>query len=89
MSRFTVKLYNVSSRASGTAMAATSKPSSSLPPIGIVMPNISTGTVGYKFDNARYGKNIVLVEGVRTPFLISGTDYKDLLGYELQKEAIQ
>lgn len=43
---------------------------------------------GYKFDNARYGKNIVLIEGVRTPFTMSQTDYNDLMNYELQRDAL-
>ena len=43
----------------------------------------------YKFDNAKYGKDIVLVDGVRTPFTMSGTAYQDLMNYELQKLAIQ
>ncbi|XP_071487762.1 trifunctional enzyme subunit beta, mitochondrial-like [Diadema antillarum] len=34
-------------------------------------------------------KNIVLVEGVRTPFLMSGTDYKDLMPHDLQREAMK
>jgi len=34
-------------------------------------------------------KNIVLVEGVRTPFLMSGTDYKSLMPHDLQRGAIQ
>lgn len=32
-------------------------------------------------------KNIVLVEGVRTPFLLSGTLYNDLMAYDLQRNA--
>ena len=43
---------------------------------------------GYKFNNAKYGKNIVLVEGVRTPFTMSQTDYNDLMAYELQRDAL-
>ncbi|XP_072045934.1 trifunctional enzyme subunit beta, mitochondrial-like [Amphiura filiformis] len=34
-------------------------------------------------------KNIVLVEGVRTPFLQSGTDYADLMPHDLQRGAFQ
>ncbi|KAK9892260.1 hypothetical protein WA026_019061 [Henosepilachna vigintioctopunctata] len=34
------------------------------------------------------GKNIVLVDGVRTPFLLSGTDYSKLMAYDLAKEAL-
>ncbi|KAH9394205.1 hypothetical protein TYRP_004254 [Tyrophagus putrescentiae] len=48
----------------------------------------STAASGYKFDNARYGKNIVLIEGVRTPFTMSQTDYNDLMAYELQRDAL-
>lgn len=34
------------------------------------------------------GKNIVFVDGVRTPFLLSGTDYASLMPHELAKEAL-
>ncbi|CAH1775024.1 unnamed protein product [Owenia fusiformis] len=34
-------------------------------------------------------KNIVLVEGVRTPFLMSGTQYKNLMPHDLQRTALQ
>ncbi|XP_074597030.1 mitochondrial trifunctional protein beta subunit isoform X2 [Brevipalpus obovatus] len=37
---------------------------------------------------AASGNSIVFVDGVRTPFLQSGTDYKDMLSYELQKHAV-
>uniref|UniRef100_H2ZAK1 Trifunctional enzyme subunit beta, mitochondrial n=1 Tax=Ciona savignyi TaxID=51511 RepID=H2ZAK1_CIOSA len=37
-------------------------------------------------SNAR---NVVLVEGVRTPFLMSGTQYKNLMPHDLQREAIK
>lgn len=66
----------LATRAATTAAAATS--TATRPP--------TSG--GYKFDNARYGKNIVLVEGVRTPFTMSGTAYNDLWAYELQTKAI-
>lgn len=33
-------------------------------------------------------KNLVLVEGVRTPFLLSGTYYKDLLAHDLARNAL-
>jgi len=33
-------------------------------------------------------KNLVLVEGVRTPFLLSGTDYKDLMAHDLARTAL-
>ncbi|XP_064383450.1 trifunctional enzyme subunit beta, mitochondrial-like [Halichondria panicea] len=35
------------------------------------------------------GRNVVLVEGVRTPFLTSGSSYKDLLAHDLQRFAFQ
>ncbi|TKS76355.1 Trifunctional enzyme subunit beta, mitochondrial TP-beta 3-ketoacyl-CoA thiolase [Collichthys lucidus] len=34
-------------------------------------------------------KNIVLVEGVRTPFLMSGTTYADLMPHDLARAALQ
>ncbi|KAK1889593.1 Trifunctional enzyme subunit beta mitochondrial [Dissostichus eleginoides] len=34
-------------------------------------------------------KNIVLVEGVRTPFLLSGTTYADLMPHDLARAALQ
>lgn len=38
---------------------------------------------------AKYpGKNIVLIEGVRTPFLQSFTDYAELMPHELQRAAL-
>ena len=33
-------------------------------------------------------KNMVLVDGVRTPFLTSGTDYKALMPHDLQRMAL-
>ncbi|XP_071038453.1 trifunctional enzyme subunit beta, mitochondrial [Parasteatoda tepidariorum] len=32
-------------------------------------------------------KNVVLVEGVRTPFLVSGTDYNNIMAHDLQRHA--
>lgn len=32
-------------------------------------------------------KNVVLVEGVRTPFLVSGTDYNNMMPHDLQRHA--
>lgn len=34
------------------------------------------------------GKNIVLVDGARTPFCLSGTHYKNLMAHDLQREAL-
>lgn len=36
----------------------------------------------------QFSKNIVLVEGVRTPFLPSFGAYRDLLAYELARNAL-
>jgi len=40
-------------------------------------------------QTASHGKNIVLVDGVRTPFLTSGSDYKDMMPHDLQREALK
>lgn len=53
------------------ATATASKPAPSKP-----VANVNPGP-----------KNIVLVEGVRTPFLMSGTSYNDLMPHELQRHA--
>ncbi|KYQ50195.1 Trifunctional enzyme subunit beta, mitochondrial [Trachymyrmex zeteki] len=39
-----------------------------------------------KSDNA--SKNIVFIDGVRTPFLQSGTDYKKLLAYDVARHSL-
>jgi len=41
------------------------------------------------YSAAPQAKNIVLVDGVRTPFLTSGSDYKDMMPHDLQREAIK
>lgn len=38
--------------------------------------------------SGRDQKNVVLVEGTRTPFLMAGTDYKNLMPHDLQREAM-
>ncbi|XP_072757386.1 trifunctional enzyme subunit beta, mitochondrial [Anoplolepis gracilipes] len=43
-------------------------------------------TYSTKSDNA--SKNIVFVDGVRTPFLQSGTSYKNLLAYDLARHSL-
>lgn len=35
------------------------------------------------------GQNIVLVDGVRTPFLMSGTDYSNLMPHQLAQVALR
>jgi acetyl-CoA acyltransferase len=34
------------------------------------------------------GKNIVFVDAVRTPFLMSGTDYSKLMAHDLARHAL-
>lgn len=38
--------------------------------------------------SSRPGKNIVLIDGVRTPFQMSSTNFKTLLPHDLQREAL-
>ncbi|RZC31928.1 trifunctional enzyme subunit beta, mitochondrial [Asbolus verrucosus] len=50
-------------------------------------------SVGTQLNNKKTladktGKNIVLVDGIRTPFLLSGTDYSKLMPHDLAKEAL-
>lgn len=35
------------------------------------------------------GDSVVLLDGVRTPFLMSGTDYNSLMPHELAKHALR
>uniref|UniRef100_A0A224XPC0 acetyl-CoA C-acyltransferase n=1 Tax=Panstrongylus lignarius TaxID=156445 RepID=A0A224XPC0_9HEMI len=52
---------------------------------------ITTGSVLYsprKTVKDRTGKNIVFVDGVRSPFLMSGTDYAKLMPHELARHAL-
>lgn len=36
----------------------------------------------------RTGKNVVLVDGVRTPFLVSFTDYAKMMPHELARHSL-
>ena len=72
----------VRSASTVTSTTSINNNNTNLPP-----PNVSSG--GYKFDNKKYGKDIVLVEGVRTPFTMAGTAYNDLWNYEILREAIK
>eukprot|EP01134_Creolimax_fragrantissima_P008475 CFRG8475T1 len=40
-----------------------------------------------KIEKKRIGRNVVLVEGVRTPFVMSGTDFNDLMAHDLLRFA--
>uniref|UniRef100_A0A671VP46 Trifunctional enzyme subunit beta, mitochondrial n=1 Tax=Sparus aurata TaxID=8175 RepID=A0A671VP46_SPAAU len=55
--------------------------------VRLSVPSVQTKS---KKSLARPGmKNIVLVEGVRTPFLLSGTTYADLMPHDLARAALQ
>ena len=41
-----------------------------------------------KEAKSQHGKNIVLIDGVRTPFLPSYTEFKDIMAYELGRNAL-
>eukprot|EP00123_Amoebidium_parasiticum_P022775 comp9474_c0_seq1/m.4517 comp9474_c0_seq1/g.4517 ORF comp9474_c0_seq1/g.4517 comp9474_c0_seq1/m.4517 type:complete len:474 (-) comp9474_c0_seq1:423-1844(-) len=41
-----------------------------------------------KVEKKRHGRNVVLVDGVRTPFQMSGTGYTDLMAYDLARMAL-
>lgn len=51
---------------------------------------LSTSSVTYqkKTLQDKTGKNIVLVDGVRTPFLLSFTDYSKLMPHDLARESL-
>lgn len=42
----------------------------------------------YSTKSNNVSKNIVFVDGVRTPFLQSGTQYKNLLAYDLARHSL-
>jgi len=57
--------------------------------------NVQQNTLRYasvapsvKKAKSQFSKNIVLVDGVRTPFLPSYTEFKDLMAYELGRNAL-
>lgn len=51
---------------------------------------MSTSSVAYQKKTLadKTGKNIVLVDGVRTPFLTSFSDYAKLMPHDLAREAM-
>lgn len=61
-----------------------------------ILKNINIQRSSVRFASAaptlksknQHGKNIVLVDGVRTPFLPSYTEFKDLMAYELGRQAL-
>ncbi|RLD78188.1 MAG: acetyl-CoA C-acyltransferase, partial [Bacteroidetes bacterium] len=40
-------------------------------------------------NNSQKIRNVVIIDGSRTPFLRSGTDYEDMMAYELGASAIK
>jgi len=56
---------------------------------GLIKNNVqSLSTTVSSAKKPRTGKDIVLIDGARTPFAMSGTVYKDLMAYELQRHAV-
>lgn len=55
-----------------------------------VIRNLSTTTpiCQKKTLPNKFGRNIVIVDGVRTPFLMSGTDYSKLMPHELARHSL-
>lgn len=58
-----------------------------------ILGSLRAFSVGTQLNNKKTvadktGKNIVLVDGVRTPFLMSGTDYSKLMPHDLAKQAL-
>ena len=51
-------------------------------------PQLQMATRALSTSRPADGKNLVLVDGVRTPFLMSGTDYKNLMPHDLQRYAL-
>lgn len=49
---------------------------------------LSTSAAQRRAVTSPGGKNLVLVDGVRTPFLMSSTDYKGLMPHDLQRYAL-
>ena len=54
----------------------------------LVARGLSTSPSLQAKQSKNTGKNLVLVEGVRTPFLMSSTDYKSLMPHDLQRYAL-
>jgi len=49
---------------------------------------VAAGSRSLSTSSRNNGENVVLVEGTRTPFLMAGTQYKNLMPHDLQREAI-
>merc|ERR1719219_1263830 len=58
----------------------------SVSPISLISPCMLASR-SFSTSHAR-DKNMVLVDGVRTPFLMSSTDYKSLMPHDLQRMAL-
>lgn len=74
-----LRVFEISSRTLATAGAATTTKTASA---------AATATPSKK-TLAKPGRpNIVLIDGVRTPFLMSGTQYKNLMPHDLTRHAL-
>jgi hypothetical protein len=49
----------------------------------------ASASANRKTFKKQFQKDLVLIDGVRTPFLPSFTAYKDLMAYELARDALQ
>lgn len=54
----------------------------------LVKNNVQSLSTTVSSAKKRSGKDIVIIDGARTPYAMSGTVYKDLMAYELQKHAV-
>lgn len=54
----------------------------------VPLNHVVNRTVVTKVESIPKGPNVVLIDGARTPFVISGTDFKDQFAYELQRHAL-
>lgn len=57
--------------------------------VGLMKPSMvrSLSAQAAPLAASKKNKNLVLVDGVRTPFQMSSTNYKDLMPHDLQREA--
>lgn len=56
--------------------------------INLCSNSIRSASASTKIAKSQHSKNIVLIDGVRTPFLPSFSAYKDLMAYELARNSL-